>query len=189
MADRKRVLGKRYEIEEVLGKGGMAKVFRGTDTVLGRTVAVKVLSPEFAEDDQFVARFRREAQAAAALNHANIVSVFDTGSTGNVHYIVMEYVEGRTLRQVLQAESRLLPERAVEIAEAVAKGVAAAHQKGLVHRDIKPGNIMLTSEGQVKVMDFGIARATSADTVTQTAAVLGTAAYLSPEQAQGEPVD
>ena len=189
MADRKRVLGKRYEIDEVIGEGGMAKVFRGTDTVLGRTVAVKVLAPQFAEDEQFVARFRREAQAAAALNHPNIVSVFDTGSSGSVHYIVMEYVEGRTLREVIRAESRLLPERSVEIAEAVSRALSAAHEKGLVHRDIKPGNIMLTGDGQVKVMDFGIARATSADTVTQTAAVLGTAAYLSPEQAQGETVD
>ncbi|HEX6263627.1 MAG TPA: Stk1 family PASTA domain-containing Ser/Thr kinase [Actinomycetota bacterium] len=186
---KQRVLGNRYEIERVLGEGGMAKVFLGTDRVLGRTVAVKVLSPQYAEDQQFVARFRREAQAAAALNHPNIVSVFDTGSTGNVHYIVMEYVEGRTLQDTLREESRLTPERSIEIGEAVAKALSAAHAKGLVHRDIKPGNIMITREGQVKVMDFGIARATTSDTVTQTAAVLGTAAYLSPEQAQGETVD
>lgn len=189
MANRKRTLGKRYEIDEVIGEGGMAKVFRGTDNVLDRTVAVKILAPQFAEDDQFVSRFRREAQAAAGLNHPNIVSVFDTGSTGSVHWIVMEYVEGRTLREAIRAEGRILPERAVEIAESVSRALDAAHAKGLVHRDIKPGNIMLTSDGQVKVMDFGIARATSADTVTQTAAVLGTAAYLSPEQAQGETVD
>ena len=186
---KQRVLGNRYEIQEVLGEGGMAKVFLGTDRVLGRTVAVKVLSPQYAEDQQFVARFRREAQAAAALNHPNIVSVFDTGSNGNVHYIVMEYVEGKTLQEVLREESRLTPERGIEIGEAVARALVAAHDKGLVHRDIKPGNIMITREGQVKVMDFGIARATTSDTVTQTAAVLGTAAYLSPEQAQGETVD
>ena len=185
---KQRVLGNRYEIQQVLGEGGMAKVFLGTDRVLSRTVAVKVLAPQYAEDQQFVARFRREAQAAAALNHPNIVSVFDTGSNGNVHYIVMEYVEGKTLQETLREESRLTPERSIEIGEAVARALSAAHAKGLVHRDIKPGNIMITREGQVKVMDFGIARATTSDTVTQTAAVLGTAAYLSPEQAAGEPV-
>jgi len=186
---KKRVLGKRYEIDEVLGEGGMAKVFRGDDRVLNRTVAVKILSPQFAEDQQFVDRFRREAQSAAGLNHPNVVSVYDSGSQGNVHYIVMEYVQGRTLRDVIRQDGRLLPERVTEIAESVALALAAAHDKGLVHRDIKPGNIMLTGDGQVKVMDFGIARATSSDTITQTAAVLGTASYLSPEQAQGEPVD
>jgi serine/threonine-protein kinase len=167
----------------------MAKVFKGQDRVLDRTVAVKVLSPQFAGDDQFVARFRREAQAAAALNHGNIVSVFDTGSQGDIHYIVMEYVQGRTLRDIIRNEGPLLPERAAEIAHAVAGALAAAHQAGLVHRDIKPGNIMLTPTGEVKVMDFGIARTATGDTLTQTAAVLGTASYLSPEQAQGEPVD
>jgi serine/threonine-protein kinase len=187
---RKRVLGNRYEVDSVLGQGGMAKVFKGTDRVLGRTVAVKVLSPQFAGDDQFVARFRREAQAAAGLNHPNIVSVFDTGDQGDVHYIVMEYVEGRTLRDAIRQEGPLHPERAVEITEEVARALAAAHEAGLVHRDVKPGNIMLTSNGSdVKVMDFGIARTTTGDTLTQTAAVLGTASYLSPEQAQGQSVD
>ena len=186
---RKRVLAGRYEIESLLGQGGMARVFRGTDRVLGRTVAIKVLSPQFAGDEQFVARFRREAQAAAALNHPNIVSVYDTGDQGDVHFIVMEYVEGRTLRDVIRNEGPLLPERGTEIAEAVARAVSSAHQAGLVHRDIKPGNIMLTRDGEVKVMDFGIARTSTGDTLTQTAAVLGTASYLSPEQAQGLPVD
>jgi beta-lactam-binding protein with PASTA domain/predicted Ser/Thr protein kinase len=186
---RRRVLGDRYEVEGVLGQGGMAKVFKSRDRILGRPVAVKVLSPQFAGDQQFVARFRREAQAAAGLNHPNIVSVFDTGSQGDVHYIVMEYVEGRTLRDVIRSEGPLMPERAAEIAAAVARALSAAHQTGLVHRDIKPGNIMITSDGQVKVMDFGIARTATGDTLTQTAAVLGTASYLSPEQAQGEPVD
>ncbi|HEX2030948.1 MAG TPA: Stk1 family PASTA domain-containing Ser/Thr kinase [Actinomycetota bacterium] len=186
---RRRVLGDRYEIDGVLGQGGMAKVFRGTDRVLGRTVAVKVLSPQFADDQGFVARFRREAQAAAALNHPNIVGVFDTGSQQDVHFIVMEYVEGKTLRDVLREDGPLLPERAVEVADAVARALESAHEAGLVHRDIKPGNIMLTSDGEVKVMDFGIARTTTGDTLTQTAAVLGTASYLSPEQAQGESVD
>jgi serine/threonine-protein kinase len=186
---RKRVLADRYEIESVLGQGGMARVFKGTDRVLNRSVAVKVLSPQFANDDQFVARFRREAQAAAALNHPNIVSVYDTGSQGDVHYIVMEYVEGRTLKDIIQQEGPLLPERATEIGAAVAAALAAAHEGGLVHRDIKPGNIMITREGEVKVMDFGIARTSTGDTLTQTASILGTASYLSPEQAQGEPVD
>lgn len=187
---KKRVLANRYEIDAVLGQGGMAKVFKGTDRVLGRTVAVKVLSPQFAGDHQFVSRFRREAQAAAALNHPNIVSVFDTGDQGDVHFIVMEYVEGRTLRDAIRQEGPILPERAVEITEEVARALAAAHEAGLVHRDVKPGNIMLTSDGSdAKVMDFGIARTTTGDTLTQTAAVLGTASYLSPEQAQGQPVD
>ena len=191
MGDRKtRVLAGRYEIDSVLGEGGMAKVFRGTDKVLGRTVAVKVLAPQFAKDHQFVTRFRREAQAAAALNHPNVVSVYDTGSEDGIHWIVMEYVDGRTLKSVVREEGPLLPERAVEIAEAICLALSTAHEKGLVHRDIKPGNIMLTPSGETKVMDFGIARATAgADTLTQTAAVLGTAAYLSPEQAQGKPVD
>jgi eukaryotic-like serine/threonine-protein kinase len=186
---RRRVLNGRYEIEELLGQGGMARVFRGTDGVLGRSVAVKVLSPQYAGDDQFVARFRREAQAAAGLNHPNIVSVYDTGSQGDVHYIVMEYVEGRTLRDVIRQDGPILPERVSEIGQAVARALASAHEAGLVHRDIKPGNIMLTRDGEVKVMDFGIARTSTGDTLTQTAAVLGTASYLSPEQAQGATVD
>jgi eukaryotic-like serine/threonine-protein kinase len=187
--DRRRVLGDRYEVEGVLGQGGMAKVFKGHDKVLGRPVAVKVLSPQFAGDDQFVTRFRREAKAAAGLNHPNIVSVFDTGSQQDVHYIVMEYVRGRTLRDAIRSEGPILPERAAEIADAVARALGSAHEAGLVHRDIKPGNIMLTSDGEVKVMDFGIARTATGDTLTQTAAVLGTASYLSPEQAQGQSVD
>jgi eukaryotic-like serine/threonine-protein kinase len=186
---RRRVLNGRYEIDSVLGQGGMAKVFRGTDQVLGRTVAIKVLSPQFTDDAQFVTRFRREAQAAASLNHPNIVGVFDTGSQSDVHFIVMEYVEGRTLRDVIRADGPLLPERVAEIGDAVAKALQTAHEAGMVHRDIKPGNIMLTSDGEVKVMDFGIARTSTGDTLTQTAAVLGTASYLSPEQAQGQSVD
>jgi eukaryotic-like serine/threonine-protein kinase len=185
----RRVLAGRYEIASLLGQGGMARVFQGTDRVLDRTVAIKVLSPQFADDDQFVARFRREAQAAAGLNHPNIVGVYDTGDQADVHFIVMEYVEGRTLRDVIRADGPLLPERAAEIGEAVARALSSAHQAGLVHRDIKPGNIMLTREGEVKVMDFGIARTSTGDTLTQTAAILGTASYLSPEQAQGLSVD
>ena len=189
MSEQRPTLNGRYELEGRLGEGGMAAVFRGTDNVLGRTVAVKVLAPRFAGDSTFVQRFRREAQAAARLNHPNVVGVFDTGSDNNVHYIVMEYVEGRTLEEVLRQEGRLQPERAVEVAESVAAALSFAHREGLVHRDIKPANIMITRSGEVKVMDFGIARITSTETLTQTATVLGTASYLSPEQAQGEAVD
>jgi serine/threonine-protein kinase len=183
-------LGGRYRIEHELGRGGMAKVFLGTDTVLGRTVAVKVLAPQYADDDGFVQRFRREAQAAASITHPDIVSVFDTGSDDGVHFIVMEYVEGRTLAEILAGGGRILPDRAIDISMDVCRALEAAHARGVIHRDIKPGNIMLDLRGDVKVTDFGIARiTTTADTVAQTAAIMGTAAYLSPEQAQGLPND
>lgn len=184
-----RVLAGRYELESVLGHGGMAQVFLGTDRVLGRRIAVKVLSDRFASDGSFVARFRREAQSAAALNHPNVVGVFDTGSDDGTHFIVMEYVRGKTLSEVIREDAPLEPQRSVEIAEGVAEALAFAHRAGIVHRDVKPGNIMLTPTGDVKVMDFGIARATASESLTQTATVLGTATYFSPEQAQGDPVD
>ena len=184
------LLGGRYRLEAPIGSGGMAEVHRGTDTVLGRPVAIKILAPRYAKDAEFVARFRREAQAAARLNHPNVVGVYDTGSDDGTHYIVMEYVEGRTLADFLARNGRLPPMQAVELAEAVCRALAVAHAQGVIHRDVKPGNIMVTRDGRVKVMDFGIARlADGADTVAQTAAVLGTASYLSPEQAKGEPVD
>jgi eukaryotic-like serine/threonine-protein kinase len=168
----------------------MAKVFLGTDTVLGRTVAIKMLAPQFADDDGFVQRFRREAQAAASISHPHIVSVFDTGSDDGLHYIVMEYVEGKTLEEYLTGGGRIMPDRAIDIAMDVCTALEAAHAQGVIHRDIKPGNIMLNGRGEVKVTDFGIARVTTtAETVAQTAAILGTASYLSPEQAQGLPVD
>ena len=190
MSDQPVVLGGRYRVEQELGRGGMAKVFQGTDTVLGRQVAIKILAPRFAEDEGFVQRFRREAQAAARLSNTNVVSVFDTGTDGGVHFIVMEYVEGRTLADYLTGGGRIMSDRAIEIAQAVTGALSAAHAQGVIHRDIKPGNIMLTPGGQVKVADFGIARmTTTAETIAQTAAVLGTASYLSPEQAQGQPVD
>jgi serine/threonine protein kinase len=182
-------LAERYELGEPIGRGGMAKVFRATDTRLGRTVAIKVLAPEFARNQDFVQRFQREATAAARLNNPNIVGVYDSGSAGDVHFMVMEYVEGRTLAEVLVQDGRLLPERAMEIADHVAQALTAAAAAGIVHRDIKPGNIMLTADGQVKVMDFGIARMDTGQTVAQTQAVMGTASYLSPEQAQGSPLD
>jgi len=183
-------LGGRYRVERELGRGGMAKVFLGTDTVLGRTVAIKVLAPQFADDEGFVQRFRREAQAAARISHPCIVSVFDTGSDDGVHYIVMEFVEGRTLAEFLTGGGRIMPDRAIAIGQDVCRALDAAHAQGVIHRDIKPGNIMINPRGEVKVTDFGIARmTTTAETVAQTAAILGTASYLSPEQAQGQAVD
>src|SRR5438445_8046383 len=142
-----RVLAGRYQIDAVLGQGGMAAVYRGTDQVLGRQVAVKVLGDQFAGDISFVTRFRREAQAAAALNHPNVVSVYDTGSDDGTHFIVMEYVQGKTLSEMLGEGAPLMPERAVEIARGVAEALAFAHREGIVHRDVKPGNIMLTPSG------------------------------------------
>jgi serine/threonine-protein kinase len=188
-------LGGRYEIGELLGRGGMAEVHLGHDTRLGRTVAVKMLRPDYARDPTFQVRFRREAHSAASLNHPSVVAVYDTGEdeyAGNpVPYIVMEYVEGSTLRDLLTSGSKLVPERALEIVDGVLEALAYSHQQGIVHRDIKPANVMLTQSGDVKVMDFGIARAMDdmGATMTQTSAVIGTAQYLSPEQARGEQVD
>jgi tRNA A-37 threonylcarbamoyl transferase component Bud32 len=184
-----RVLNDRYEMGRPLGKGGMAHVYRGTDRILDRTVAIKVLAGKYAGDERSVARFRREAQAAAGLNHANIVGVYDTGDEGRMHYIVMEYVEGETLGDVLRRDGRLDAHHAAAIAAEVATALQAAHDSGLVHRDVKPGNVMIDRDGRVKVVDFGIARAAADDTLTQTGLVLGTASYLSPEQAQGLTVD
>ena len=182
-----RVLGGRYALRDKLGDGGMATVWRATDEVLGRDVAVKVLSPQFAADPDFLARFEREARHAARLSHPRLVTVFDSGVDGALPYIVMELVAGPTLRQVLDHTGMLPPGEAVGIAAAVCEGLEVAHAAGLVHRDIKPANIVLASGGEVKVLDFGIARADGRSGGTQTQAVLGTAAYLSPEQASGHP--
>jgi beta-lactam-binding protein with PASTA domain/predicted Ser/Thr protein kinase len=176
---------------ESVGSGGMAEVYRARDDLLGREVAVKVLDERLSRDRSFVERFRREAQAAANLNHPNIVSLYDFGSDGDTYYIVMEFIDGRSLADIVRAEGPLMPERAAEIAADVAKALERAHQAGLVHRDIKSSNIMV-ADGKAKVTDFGIARAFTGDgdqTMTQTGMVIGTAAYLSPEQAQGNPVD
>lgn len=184
--------GDRYAVFERIGSGGMAEVYRARDELLDREVALKVLSERFARDRSFVTRFRREAQSAANLNHPQIVSLYDYGSDGDAYFIVMEYIDGTSLAEVIHRDAPLLPERAAEIALDVAKGLERAHAAGIVHRDIKPGNILITKEGLTKVTDFGIARAAHGDneqTVTQTGMVIGTAAYLSPEQAQGEPVD
>jgi serine/threonine-protein kinase len=192
------LVGGRYALGELLGRGGMAEVRKGTDTRLGRVVAIKRLRTDLASDITFQARFRREAQSAASLNHPAIVAVYDTGeepaSDGSgisQPYIVMEYVAGRTLRDILREGRKILPERALEITSGVLSALDYSHRAGIIHRDIKPGNVMLTPSGDVKVMDFGIARAISdaSSTMTQTAAVVGTAQYLSPEQARGEPVD
>jgi serine/threonine-protein kinase len=192
------LIGGRYALGELLGRGGMAEVRKGTDTRLGRTVAVKRLRTDLASDVTFQARFRREAQSSASLNHPSIVAVYDTGeepandgSGVSQPYIVMEFVAGRTLRDILREGRKILPERALEITSGVLSALDYSHRAGIIHRDIKPGNVMLTPSGDVKVMDFGIARAMSdaSNTMTQTAAVVGTAQYLSPEQARGEPVD
>jgi serine/threonine-protein kinase len=190
-----RRLGGRYELGPVLGRGGMAEVYHAHDSRLGRQVAVKTLRADLARDPSFQARFRREAQSAASLNHPAIVAVYDTGEDYidgvSIPYIVMEYVDGSTLRELLHSGRKLLPERAMEMTIGILQGLEYAHRNGIVHRDIKPANVMLTRNGQVKVMDFGIARAMgdSGMTMTQTAAVIGTAQYLSPEQAKGEQVD
>ncbi|MEU1242045.1 Stk1 family PASTA domain-containing Ser/Thr kinase [Micromonospora parva] len=196
MTAQARLLGGRYQVGELLGYGGMAEVHRGRDLRLGRDVAIKMLRTDLARDATFQMRFRREAQNAASLNHPAIVAVYDTGEetapTGEtLPFIVMEFVNGRTLKEVLGAEGRLQPRRALEICADMCAALEFSHRHGIIHRDIKPGNVMLTQTGQVKVMDFGIARAlaSGATTMTQTSAVIGTAQYLSPEQARGEAVD
>ncbi|MEU7865595.1 Stk1 family PASTA domain-containing Ser/Thr kinase [Dactylosporangium sp. NPDC049140] len=196
MTAQPRLLGGRYQVGELLGYGGMAEVHRGRDLRLGRDVAIKTLRTDLARDATFQLRFRREAQNAASLNHPAIVAVYDTGEERGpageeLPYIVMEFVNGRTLKEVLAAEGRLMPRRALEITADICAALEFSHRHGIIHRDIKPGNVMLTQTGQVKVMDFGIARAlaSGATTMTQTSAVIGTAQYLSPEQARGEPVD
>jgi tRNA A-37 threonylcarbamoyl transferase component Bud32 len=186
-----RVLGGRYRLLRHLARGGMAEVYVAEDQLLNRPVAVKVLFPELARDEAFVERFRREARSAASLNHHNIVSVYDFGEDEGSWFIVMEYVEGRTLRDIIRAEGAMEPARAAELASEVAAALAAAHTQGIVHRDVKPANVLIAADsGTVKVADFGIARAANArQDLTMPGTVLGTATYLSPEQAQGSEVD
>jgi eukaryotic-like serine/threonine-protein kinase len=184
-----RILDGRYQLGALLGVGGMARVYVASDRVLERHVAVKVLSPPYAQDPLFVERFRREARSAAKLSHPNIVAVFDSGSDADQPYLVMEYVAGQSLAQLLASQGRLAPRRAAELAIEVCKALAAAHAQGLVHRDVKPANVLVAEDGRVQVTDFGIVKAAAATTLTGTGTVLGTAAYLSPEQAQGGPVD
>ena len=185
----------RYHLRQSIGTGGMSEVYEAEDSVLGRTVAIKMLRPDMARDVNFRERFRREAQNSGKLNHPNIVAVFDTGEKDvdglMVPYIVMEYVQGRTLRDIVREDGPMPVEEAARVLKPVADALQSSHEAGIIHRDIKPANIMLTNTGQVKVMDFGIARALddSTSAMTQTSAVIGTAQYLSPEQARGKPAD
>jgi serine/threonine-protein kinase len=189
------VISNRYELDGRLGSGGMSSVYKATDRVLERTVAVKLLAEHLSDDDKFVARFRREALAVAKLIHPNIVQVFDTGVDDDRHYIVMEYVQGRSCAQLLQTNRQLDPDVAVEIGGQSCSGLEYAHRQGIIHRDVKPGNLMVIGgpatdgsdeEMKVKLTDFGIARATEQTRLTQVGSVVGTAAYLAPEQARGE---
>ncbi|MEM9564576.1 MAG: Stk1 family PASTA domain-containing Ser/Thr kinase [Actinomycetota bacterium] len=185
------ILNGRYELHRRIARGGMADVFLAKDQLLDRPVAVKVLFPQFAAEESFVARFRREAQAAANLNHPNIVAVYDWGEHEDTYFIVMEYIEGQTLAELIAGQGTLSPDVAADVAIEVSSALGFAHRNGTVHRDVKPGNIMINQSGQVKVADFGIARAFGGgdDELTQTGSVMGTASYFSPEQAQGKPVD
>lgn len=184
-----RVYSNRYEIVRSIARGGMSEVFYAHDRHLDRSVAIKVLSRELSRDPKFVERFRREAQAAANLAHANIVAVYDWGQEDDTYFIVMEYVDGESLSDLLRRDRVLGPDRAAGIAGAIAAGLAFAHRSGIVHRDVKPGNVLISTEGAVRVTDFGVARAESDTALTQTGSVMGTATYFSPEQAQGHAVD
>ncbi len=185
-----RVLSGRYELSHLVARGGMAEVYRAHDRLLDRPVALKVLFPELSVDRAFVERFRREAQAAANLSHPNIVPVFDWGEDGGTYFIVMEFIDGRALSSILRSAGPMHPDRAAEIGADVAIALAYAHRHGVIHRDVKPGNVLITEDGIVKVTDFGIARAVNTEeSLTQTGAVMGTATYFSPEQAEGMGVD
>ncbi len=186
----KRVYSERYEIQDKIARGGMADVFLARDQLLDRPVALKVLFPELSVDPTFVERFRREAQNAAKLSHPNIVSVYDWGEEGNTYFIVMEYVDGKSLSSILREQGALPVDQVARIGAEVASALSFAHRNGVVHRDVKPGNVLIDDRGSVKVTDFGIARArNTTENLTQTGAVMGTATYFSPEQAQGLEVD
>lgn len=180
------LLNRRYRLDEVVGQGGMAVVWRAEDMLLGRVVAIKVLRDQFASDPEFLSRFRSEARTAAALNDPGVVSVYDVGEDKGVHFLVMEYVPGQDLKQVIRAEAPLDPGRTVRIATALARAVGQAHAIGMVHRDIKPQNVLVTPDGRMKVADFGIARAVAAAGMTAPGVVMGTVHYLAPEQASGD---
>lgn len=180
------LMGNRYEIVEQLGGGGMAIVYKGRDTILNRLVTIKVLRPEFTSDEDFVKRFRREAQAVASLSHPNIVSIYDVGRSDTVDYLVMEYIEGDNLKNLVRQHGSLTPNKAAQIAGQISEALEHAHENDIVHRDVKPQNILITKDGRAKLTDFGIARGATSATLTQTDAVMGSVHYLSPEQARGE---
>src|SRR5271156_5033771 len=185
-----RVFSERYELVHLIARGGMAEVYRAHDRLLDRPVALKVLFPELSVDRSFVERFRREAQAAAYLSHPNIVPVFDWGEDSGTYFIVMELVEGTSLAEMLRGGATISPARSAQIVAQVAAALGYAHRSGVVHRDVKPGNILITRGGQVKVTDFGIAQAVSSeDHLAEAGSVMGTATYFSPEQAEGAAVD
>ena len=181
------VLGNRYEIIKKIGDGGMAFVYKAKDILLNRIVAVKVLRPEFVDDDEFLGKFKREAEAVASLSHPNIVNVYDVGEDGKVHYIVMEYIDGQNLKEIIKNEGTLDEYTALDITKQIAMALSAAHRKGIIHRDIKPHNILISNEGRVvKVADFGIAKAVSNSTMTNIGSIIGSVHYFSPEQAKGK---
>ncbi|MCL5736850.1 MAG: Stk1 family PASTA domain-containing Ser/Thr kinase [Actinobacteria bacterium] len=184
-----RVFDDRYEVIKKLGSGGMADVYLAEDRLLGRQVALKVLSSRYAHDEQFVERFRREASSAASLNHPNIVQIYDRGEAEETYYIAMEYLEGRSLKEIILKYAPLNPDLVLSVSVQILEALRFAHRRDIIHRDIKPQNIIVDNDGRVKVTDFGIARAGSASTMTEAGSILGTAHYLSPEQAQGRPVE
>lgn len=179
------ILGGRYSILDTIGEGGMAIVYRAKDTLLNRVVAIKVLRPQYASDSEFRERFRREAQSAAALSHPNIVNVYDVGEDSGSNYIVMEWVDGQTLNDIIVRDGRLTVDVTADYSMQILDALEHAHRSGVIHRDIKPHNILITRDGHVKVTDFGIARAASASALTETGKVIGTVNYTSPEQARG----
>src|SRR5947207_3399197 len=183
------LIADRYELEELVGSGGMSTVFRARDTQLDRRVAIKILHEQYAADPEYVERFKREARAVARLSHPNIVTVIDRGEDGGKQFIVFEYIAGGNLKEHLVRSGRLPVRDALELALQVARALSFAHGHGLVHRDVKPQNVLLNGDGQAKVTDFGIARTLDVDGVTQTGTVLGTSNYIAPEQASGQPVD
>lgn len=183
-----KLLGNRYEIMEQLGGGGMAIVYKGRDTILNRLVTIKVLRSEYNSDEEFVKRFRREAQAVASLSHPNIVNIYDVGRADDVDYLVMEYIEGDNLKNLIRLHGPLTPVKSAQIARQICDALGHAHENSIVHRDVKPQNILITRDGRAKLTDFGIAMGATAATLTQTDAVLGSVHYLSPEQARGEKI-
>lgn len=183
-----KILDKRYQLEKKIGSGGMADVYMAKDLLLDRIVAVKVLHSTFAEDEDFIVKFRHEAQSAGKLTHPNIVGIYDVGNDQGVHYIVMEFVEGITLKQYIQTHSQIPVDTAVRIAIEIGNALEVAHENGIIHCDIKPHNILLTETGKVKVTDFGIARAINSATVIDKRSILGSVHYLSPEQAAGDKI-